>query len=481
MTREQPRILVVGGVAAGMSAASQARRRNPKAHVCVLERGPDVAYGSCGIPYNIEDPKTSMNDLVKIPLERLRDERGIDVRTGHKAIAIDPSARLVEVREERTGRRYREAYDRLVIATGARAIRPPIEGLELPGVFFLRELTDGKAIKRFCAERRPRQAVILGAGYIGMEMAEVLKTRGVAVTILEREAQVLPGFEPEIIARVNEELHQQGTEVHTGTTGQAVRATGQGVGLPLRVETDRGSVEADLLLVSVGVRPNSEIAQTAGIHLGGSGAIATDDRMCTNIEGVFAAGDCAEAWHRVLRAPVWIPLGTTANKQGKVAGANAAGADQRFSGIVGTAGFKVFDLEVARTGLGAAEIERAGVQALRVPSRHLDRSMHYPGSAPVDTVLFVERDTRRLVGAQMVGRTGIAKRIDVLATALYANMSIDDIEALDLSYAPPFAPVYDPILIAAAAARKALASAAGKGRPDASTTSEPPSDGPALT
>ena len=447
---------MVGGVAAGMSAASQARRRRPDAEICVLERGPDVAYGSCGIPYNIEDPDRSMQDLVKIPLERFQAERRIDVRTGHRAIEISTSDRFVEVEDEADGKRYRCPYDRLILATGARAIRPPIDGLGRKGVFFLRELTDGEAIKRFCAEAEPARAVILGGGYIGMEMAEVLRARGIAVSVVEREPQILPGFEPEIAARVEDELVRRRVELRLRTTVLAVRGAPDGADHPLRVDTDRGVLDTDLLLVSVGVRPNVEIAAAAGVQLGKTGAIATDDRMRTNLDGVFAAGDCAEAWHRVLETPVWIPLGTTANKQGKVAGANAVGADARFAGIVGTAGFKVFELEVARTGVGTQEAERAGVEVLRVPSRHLDRSKNYPGSAALDTVLFVEPRTRKLLGAQMVGCLGVAKRIDVLATALHAGMSVDDVEALDLSYAPPFAPVWDPILIAAAEARKAL-------------------------
>lgn len=455
-TGNSPQILVLGGVAAGMSAASQARRRNPGARITVLERGPDVAYGSCGLPYNIEDPDRDINDLVKISAERFRSEREIDVRTRHAATSIDVEARTVEVTEIESGRTYVQGYDRLVIATGARATRPPIEGLDLPGVFFLRELTDGDSIKRFCAAERPHKAVVLGAGYIGMEMAEALHARGVEVTVIEREPDVLPGFERVIVDAVREELGHHGVEVRTGTTAERIDLAAERSALPLRVRTDHGDFQGDLVLVSVGVRPNVEIARAAGIRIGSTGAIATNDKMGTNVEGVFAAGDCAEAWHQILEQPVWIPLGTTANKQGKVAGANAVGAHLRFAGIVGTAGFKVFDLEVARTGVGPTEMARAGIAGIAVPSRHIDRSKNYPGSGRVDTVLFVEPRTRRLLGGQMVGRSGIAKRIDVLATALHAKMTIDDVEALDLSYAPPFAPVYDPILIAATSARKAL-------------------------
>ncbi|MHB8257453.1 MAG: FAD-dependent oxidoreductase [Acidiferrobacterales bacterium] len=443
-------IVVIGGVAAGMSAASQAKRRMPDAEVIALERGPYVSYGACGMPYNIEDPQRDIDDLVVITAEEFRHVRGIDVRTRHEVRAIDPDRRELAVRDHAAVRDYTQRYDRLVIATGAQAVRPPISGLDLPGVFLLRELTDGAAIKHFIDEVAPRRATIIGAGYIGMEMADVLSQRGLAVHVLERASQVIPGFEPVISDIVAEQLHRHGVHVDTGVTVQGIDAAGQG----LIVRTDKGEVAADLVIVSVGVRPSVVLAQSAGVQLGATGAIAVDAMQRTNIDGIFAAGDCAEAFHEVLRRPAYIPLGTTANKQGKIAGANAAGGDERFAGIAGTAGFRVFDLEVARTGVGAAEIGGYGLDVLSSVSRHSSRGHHYPGSAPITTVVFVERGSGRLLGAQMAGADTVAKRIDVFATALRARMSVHDVESLDLCYAPPFAPVYDPVLIAATVARK---------------------------
>jgi NADPH-dependent 2,4-dienoyl-CoA reductase/sulfur reductase-like enzyme len=408
------RIVVIGGVAAGMSAASQAKRRKPEAEVIALERGPYVSYGACGMPYNIEDPARDIEDLVVITPEQFRKMRGIDARVRHAATAIDTQAKRVTVRD--SAREYTLDYDKLVVATGATAVRPPFPGLDLPGVFLLRELTDGDAVKRHIADGRPKRAAIIGAGYIGMEMAEALAERGLQVTVLEKAPQALPGFEPAIAGLVAEELARQSVELRTGVSVQ-------------------------------------------GIALGETGAIAVDDHQRTNVADVYAAGDCAEAWHRVLKRPVYIPLGTTANKQGKVAGANAAGADEAFGGIVGSAGFKVFDLEVGRTGLGGAEIERYGLDAISAVSRHASRGHHYPGGVRLTTVLFAERGSGRLLGAQMAGADVVAKRIDVLAAALQAGMTLADVEALDLTYAPPFAPVYDPLLIAAGVARKALAKA----------------------
>jgi NADPH-dependent 2,4-dienoyl-CoA reductase/sulfur reductase-like enzyme len=446
------RIVVIGGVAAGMSAASQAKRRRPDAEVVVLERGPHVSYGACGLPYNIADPERRIDDLVVISAERFRRERNIDVRTRHDALAIDTAKKIVRVRDLAAERDYEIHYDRLVLATGAAAVRPPLPGIDSPGVFVLRELTDGAAVKRWLAENPVRRAVIIGAGYIGMEMAEALRTRGLEVVVLEKLGQVVPGFDPALAGLIEKELVRNGVRVETGVAVTGIERKGD----ELVVRTERDIPPTDLVLVSVGVRPSVALARAADIQLGPTGAIAVDDHMRTSAPDVFAAGDCAEATHLVTGAPAWVPLGSTANKQGKVAGANAAGADERFPGIVGTAAFKVFDLEVGRTGLGSAELERLGMVALRSLSTHRTRGHGYPGSTPVTTVLFVERHTGHLLGAQMVGGEGVAGRIDVLATALHARMTVAQIESLDLAYAPPLAPVYDPVLIAAGVARKDL-------------------------
>lgn len=448
------RVVVIGGVAAGMSAASQAKRRAPGASVVVLERGQHVSYGACGMPYNLADPGRRMDDLVVIPAERFRAERGIDVRTRHEALAVDVGRRVVSVADLDGARRYELPYDALVIATGARAVRPPLPGMDLPGVFVLRELHDGAAMKRHLAEAAPRRAVIVGAGYIGMEMAEALRGRGLEVTVLEKVDQVLPGFAPQIVERVAAELARNGVRVETGVSVRELRREGGA----LAVVTDRGAHAADLVLVSVGVRPSVALAESAGIALGPTGAIAVNDRLRTSAPDVWAAGDCAEAAHLVTGRPAWIPLGTTANKQGKVAGANAVGADERFAGIVGSAAFKVFDLEVGRTGLGPADAARAGLDAIAAASTHRSRGHAYPGSKDVTTVLVAERGSRRLLGAQLVGGEGVKGRVDVLATALTARLRVDDLEQLDLAYAPPLAPVYDPILVAAGVTAKALES-----------------------
>jgi len=447
------RIVVIGGVAAGMSAASQARRRDPGCEVVVLDRGHDISYSACGMPYNIGDPARGVDDLVILNAETARSERGIDVRTRHAAHALDVSRRVVEVADLEAGSNYALTWDALVIASGATAIRPAVPGLDLAGVFVLRDLTDARHIKRYLADVKVSTAVVVGAGYIGIEMADVLHGLGIAVSILEKADQVLPGFAPAIVEVAAHTLERHGVSVQTATSLQRV----QREGADLLVHSDRGVIHAQIVIVAVGVRPDVALAREAGIALGASGAIAVDSAMRTSAPMVFAAGDCAEAHHLVLDRPTWVPLGTTANKQGKVAGANAAGGDQHFGGIVGSAGFKCFDLEVARTGLGAADIASAGLDAVAAVSTHHTRARSYPGDKPITTVVYAERGSGRLLGAQMIGGEAVAKRIDVFATALHARMTLAQVEALDLTYAPPFAPVYDAILIAATVGMKALA------------------------
>lgn len=456
------RIVVIGGVAAGMSAASQARRRDPGCEVVVLDRGRDISYSACGMPYNIGDPARGVEDLVILSAETARSARGIDVRTRHAVQAIDVSRRVVQVADLEAGGDYALTWDALVIASGATAIRPNVPGIDLAGVFVLRDLADARHIKRYLADVKVGTAVIVGAGYIGIEMADVLHGRGIAVSILEKADQVLPGFAPVIVDVAAHALERHGVRVQTTTSLQGV----QREGADLLVHSDHGVIRAQIVIVAVGVRPDVALARQAGIALGASGAIAVDSAMRTSAPRVFAAGDCAEAHHLVLDRPSWVPLGTTANKQGKVAGANAvlaagaagaAGGDQHFDGIVGSAGFKCFDLEVARTGLGAAEIASAGLDAVAAVSTHHTRARSYPGDKPISTVVYAERGSGRLLGAQMIGGEAVAKRIDVFATALHARMTLVQVEALDLTYAPPFAPVYDAILIAASVGVKALA------------------------
>jgi NADPH-dependent 2,4-dienoyl-CoA reductase/sulfur reductase-like enzyme len=440
------RVLVVGGVAAGMSAASQIRRRHPKARVTVFERGDFISYGACGMPYNIEDPERDIEDLVVLTAEDARKKRGIDLKLRHEAKGLDLDRGTLTVIDLKSGKEAHEAFDALVIATGARALRLPLDGFDLSGVHVLRDLNDGNAIKEALKEE-PKRAVIVGAGYIGMEMAHVLTERGLSVTVLEKLPQLLPEWHEDTVAVVEETLDKRGVEFHAGVTVKGAEAGADG--RVAAVLTDDGHFDADLVLVAAGVRPNVELASAGGLRIGDTGAIWVNQQQQTSHEAVWSAGDCAEAYHRVLRRNAWIPLGTTANKQGRIAGANVVGADQQFRGIVGTCGFVVFDLEVARSGLGEEEAKREGFDPVAVTIRQRSRAHGFPGGVPIQVMLIADRETGLLLGGEIVGTEGAALRVNTLATALAGHMTVADLQNLDLVYAPPFASVWDPVLVAA--------------------------------
>jgi NADPH-dependent 2,4-dienoyl-CoA reductase/sulfur reductase-like enzyme len=449
------RLVVIGGVAAGMSAASRARRLNPKIEIMVFEKSGFVSYGSCGLPYFVSDVIKAPENLVVYDAKFFKEKRNIDVYLHHEVLKIFPAKRSVLVKDLEKDKEFEVGYDKLVIATGARAVKPNIKGIDLNGIFTIRFLEEGIAIKNFIRENSPKKALIIGAGYIGMEMAEALVSLGIDVTIVEVMPNILGSMDDEINEVVEAELQKNGVKLLKSIS--VVEFVGDGFVRKAILNND-SSLDVDLVIVGAGIKPNSEIARDAGIEIGRSGAIPVNQRMETNIPGVFAAGDCAEAFHLVLGRPVYIPLGTTANKQGKVAGENAVGGNAIFKGIVGTAVFKVFELEVARTGISEKQAKEEGIDYVSTVIEHSSRAHYYPGGSKIRVKLIAERKTGRLLGAEMVGRDGVAKRIDVFATALHARMSIGEIAGLDLSYAPPFAPVWDPILIAANDIEKKLKS-----------------------
>ncbi len=449
MSQEQlKRMVVVGGVAAGMSAASQAKRRLPELEVVVCEQGDWISYGACGMPYNIEDPQRAIDDLVVISPERFRTERGIDVRTRHRVTELDTGRGLVRV--ERPGGESRIDFDRLVLATGCRPVHPDFAGVDLDGVFELHTLAQAERIKRWLADPGMRRAVVVGGGHIGLEMTDVLTARGLAVTLLKRSAPLPSGYPTEISRLVEAELERYGVEVRTGDSVLGF----EGDGRVRAVRTSGGSLEADVVLVATGVRPAVDLAVAAGIRLGDSGAIAVDERQATSAAGVFAAGDCAEAHHRLLGRGVFAPRGTTANKQGRIAGANAVGADERFAGVMGTSVTRVFGLAVGHSGLMEDQARAAGFDPATAFIQAKTRAHAYPGARDIAVRLVFERSGGRLLGAQLAGGEGVAKRLDVLVAALTAGWSVHELAGLDLSYAPPYAPVWDPILVAANIARK---------------------------
>jgi NADPH-dependent 2,4-dienoyl-CoA reductase/sulfur reductase-like enzyme len=426
-------LVVIGGVAAGLSAAARARRIDPHLPIVVLEKGPVISYGACGLPYLVEGRVREPQQLIVYTPEYFRKERNIEVRTGARVVAISHPRR--EVRLE-SGEHIR--YDRLVIATGGRGDFMGIEGADLPHVFTLHTLDDAERMRTFLAQKQLRKAAIIGAGYIGVEAADALRRHGLRVTIFERSAHALLRDDAELTAAVRRQLEQHGVELRCGVAVKSI-----------------ADLDADMVVIAAGFKPNVEIAAAAGIELGRTGAIRTDDRMETGLRGVFAAGDCAEVQHLVTGRPTYIPLGTTANKCGRVAGANAAGGRERFAGVVGTSIVGIFGTGFATTGLSAAQARAEGISPVSARIEANGRTRYFGGNKTT-VELVADRATRRLIGGSVIGEEGAAGRINVIASALQSRLRVDDFEQLDLAYSPPFAATWDPLLIAAQQLLKAL-------------------------
>jgi NADPH-dependent 2,4-dienoyl-CoA reductase/sulfur reductase-like enzyme len=453
-------LVVIGGDAAGMSAASQARRLlgADELAITAIERGDTTSYAACGIPYWVGGLIEERSDLVARRAEVFRSKQQIDVRLHHEATAIDTDARTVSVRDLTSGDDLVRAYDDLLIATGAQQVRPPVDGLDTSGVFGVQTLGDGQRIIDAMAERSPRRAVVVGGGYIGLEMAEAMQLKGLDVTLIDLAPQPMTTLEPELGTRIADAVRAMGIDLRLETPLTGVEADDDG--WVRSVTTPAGSIDTDLVIIGTGVRPRSELAAAAGIPIGPSGGIVTDDRQRTPIEGVWAAGDCAETLHRVSGLPVSFALGTIANKQGRIAGLNLGGGQGTFPGVLGTAVTKIHALEIARTGLGVREAEAAGLSVEVSSITAGTRAHYYPESSEMTVLLVIETGTGRLLGGQIVGGPGAGKRIDVLAAALWNRMHVDDLVQMDLAYAPPFSPVWDPVLTAA---RSAAGSMAGGG------------------
>jgi NADPH-dependent 2,4-dienoyl-CoA reductase/sulfur reductase-like enzyme len=438
-------LIVIGGVAAGMSAAAKAKRTEPDLQVVVYEKGPFISYAACGMPYLLAGDVPDHRQLIVRTPDQMA-KQGVEVYIHHQVTGIDSEAKTVTVHDLKADRDFSRSFDRLVIATGARPAWPSLPGTTLSGVFGLRSLESGLATQRFLSERKPQRAVVVGGGYVGLEMAETLRRLGLEVTMLIRSGQALrTTLDDDVRKTVHAELARHGVQVLQGTP-VALKGTEK----LEAVTTEQGRLPCDLALLGLGAEPNVGLAQAAGVSLGPTGAIATDDHMCTNLAGVYAAGDCAEALHLVTGQPAYIPLGSTANKQGRVAGENAAGGDATFGGVVGTMVVRCFDLAIASTGLTAASARAMGMDEVQETTiQAKDISHYFPGASDIQVKLIAQGDDQRLLGGQIVGRRGVAKRIDVLATALYNRMTVPELRDLDLSYAPPFAPVWDPLLVAA--------------------------------
>lgn len=456
------RLIVVGGDAAGMAAASQARRRRDRDDLSIVafERGQFTSYSACGIPYWISGVVPDRDELIARDPGTFRKSFDIDVRLRHEVTGIDLDRREVVARDLAGGGEVREGFDTLMYATGAVPVKPAWARTDTAGVFGVQTLDDGAALLDWLErEPRPRRAVVIGGGYIGVEMAEALIQRGLTVDLIEQSDQPMSTVDGDMGELVADSMREVGIHIRTGLT---VTGLEERDGRVTAVVTAEGPMPADLVVLGLGVRPNTALAEAAGLPVGPSGGVRTDRRMrVPGVPGVWAAGDCVETLHRVSGLPVHIPLGTHANKQGRVAGINIGGGYATFPGVIGTAVTKVCDLEVGRTGLRERDAVAAGFEFVSVVAESTNRAGYYPGARKMTVKLIAERPSGRLLGAQIVGWSEAAKRIDTLAVALWNGMTVDDMTALDLGYAPPYAPVWDPVLIAA---RKAVDALAGAGR-----------------
>ncbi len=445
------KFLIIGGDAAGMSAASRAKRLKPELSVTVLEQTPDVSYSACNMPYNVADPQRSMDDLVVRTADVFRDRQGIDLRTGHRAVKINPEARTVRVRADDAGE-LTLPYDHLMIATGACPVKPDLPGGDLPGVMVLKQLADGRALKAYLKQSKVRHTVIIGMGYIALEMCEALRARGVGVEMVKPRPDLLPWMPRELATDIQAELEAHQVILHPGAKIQRIERAGR----RLKTVTADRSIETDMVLVAVGVRPNSELAADAGLALGPSGAIAVDHRLQTSDAAIYSGGDCADAFHVVTGQRTWVPLALRANRAGWAVADQICGKPVHLPGVAGTAVFKVFDQQVARTGLTLAETVKAGFDPRSVTITSGSRSHLYPGGFKVRVHMVGDKASGRLLGVQMVGKESVAHRINAAAVALHANMTVEQFVQCDLAYAPPFGGVWDPLLIAANQLIKAL-------------------------
>ena len=439
------KIIVIGGVAAGMSAASKAARTDKNAKITVYTRENYISYSACSLPYLAQGMISDENELIaRTPEQMLKN--GVEVLTEHEVTAILPQEKKVQVKCP-DGHMLEDAYDELVIAAGARPIIPDFPNIDLKGIFTVKTIPDIHGIQAYMAFRKPKKAVIVGGGFIGLEMADALVEQGIEVTILEKAPQILTTFDQDMADIVASHLQENGVEIHCGCGVSGF--TGNDAGEVTCVVTDGDTYPADMVILAIGVIPNSETAAAAGIALGAKGAIQVDDHMQTNIPHIYAAGDCAVARHVVTGKDVFVPLGTTANKQGKIAGENVAGGDASFCGITGASIFKVFALEAARTGLTMREAEMNGIEAWESTITSNTKASGYPGRGPITVKLMMENGTDRILGGQIVGAPGAGKRIDVITAMVQMKAAPHDFAQLDMAYAPPFSPVWDPLLVAA--------------------------------
>ncbi len=447
MNVKKKRILIVGGVAGGASCAARARRLDEDAEIILFDRGPYVSFANCGLPYYVGDVIADEKKLLVASAELFKTRFNIDVRTENEVIAVDRARREIAVKRLKTGEAYREKYDALVLAPGAAPIRPPLAGINLPGIFVLRNIPDSRRIREWIVEHKAERAVIIGAGLVGLEMAENLVARGIAVTVVEMLKQVLPPLDPEMAAPVRERLAQRGVSLHLG---DAVAGFEPGTGGAILVRTQSNATfPADLVILSIGVRPETKLAQDAELKIGERGGIRVDENMRTSDPHIWAVGDAVETRDFVTGEWGLVPLAGPANRQGRIAADSICGRETAFRGVQATGIIGVFGLTVAFTGASEKSLLRAGIKGYEKvylhPGHHAG---YYPGAQPIHMKLLFSTDDGRILGAQAIGEQGVARRIDVIASFLQMCGTVFDLEEAELCYAPQFGAAKDPVNMA---------------------------------
>lgn len=445
---EKQRLVVIGAVAAGTKAASKAKRENPGLDVKIFTKEEYISYAGCGLPYYIGGVIKEKNELVVRTPEIFKSEQDIDIYIKHEVTKIDSSSKTVYVTDLANNQQMEYKYDKLVIATGASPIKPPFENINLNNIFTLRSVKDAFEIRDLLDAGKVNKAVVVGGGFIGLEVAENLKHRGVDVSLIELAPHILPPFDEEIAMLAQHYMLDKGVNIITGE--KVLGFEGQN-GIVTKVKSTAGDFEADIVILSIGVRANVKIAVDAGIELGVTGAIKVDKYMQTNVNDIFAVGDCAENVNLITGLPVWYPMGSTSNKTGRIAGHNVVNSENMDSldGVLGTTIVKLFDINAAKTGLSERDAEKLGlnVETILVPAT--DKAHYYPGNKPIITKLIADKVNHKILGAQVIGIGVVDKPIDIIATAISFGAKVEDLTRLDLAYAPPFSMAMSSTILAA--------------------------------
>ncbi|MFC4386999.1 CoA-disulfide reductase [Gracilibacillus marinus] len=437
------KLIVIGGVAAGMSAASKLKRVKPDTNVVVYEKGDYVSYGACGLPYYVSGENDDYKKLIARTVDQF-EEMGIDVKTKHEVVKVAQDRKQVMIRNLDTGQLFVDDYDKLMIATGTEAIVPPFDGVELDGIHLLKTLEDGLFLKEKVDASAIKNVVIVGGGYIGIEVAEAMHTLGKNVRIVEQADTILTPFDTELTSMAIDHLKENGVQLHLNESVKGFNGTNH----VEEVVTDKGTYEADLVIMALGVKPATKFLEGTGIQLADNGAIVIDREMRTTVTDIYAAGDCAQVYHFVKEENDYIPLGTNANKCGRIAGENIAGAHKKYIGTLGSAAVKIIDLELARTGLSERDAKDLAIDYTTETVKAANHPGYYPGQKPLWIKLICEKGTKRILGAQAIGESGAVLRIDMFAIAIQNKMSAAELGMTDLCYAPPFAGVWDAVHIA---------------------------------